>query len=651
MRICNLFARYYIICLIILFLISWQNGAFANINFDVSPNKIVAGTYQHVQFKFWNDSINIEKGGGIRIEIPVAYLETKPYYWDRPQTDQSQGRGYVNVKSSSEVSFQINIYGSNGRIVECVVQDKPLKKNKSITLDYYGIVQSFTWPYLIRAQWKKSKNDNWHDIQNNPQIQILPQKAEAIFLVTPSDVQIDKSFEMAVVLLDKFGNRATGYRGTVNFSSSDSSFGEPSSYTFTQQDSGIHVFKNIKFKKSGFQIIYATDGKLKAHNNYAFVADNVPKLKRLFGDTHFHTGSGTDNKKFTLRGGGGDHRGHFTRDIEAYKYARDVIRLDFASISEHDNPLLTESIWNKSQETTEEFNLPGKFTTFFAYEWTSPSTSGEGHHVLIYKEKGNKVFGFSDYSTKQQLWDALNKQTTPVIMIPHCMWTQTDHGIWDRINNNYRVIGEIYSLWNTRFLLPPGDDSQRFELGVSDKWSYQYAWANGHKIGVIGSSDNHTGYPGLNNFTGSMVHTGGLAVVLAQENNRDNIWDAFQNRHTYATTGTRIYLDFTCDGHQMGSEYSTDKPPMISVKAAGTNKIEVVEIVKFNGHEYKTIFSDKPDNRISIFQFKDEEFLENAMYYVRVKQVDEVWRSNWAYGNGEMAWSSPIWVNYSEHLK
>jgi uncharacterized protein DUF3604 len=638
----------FIIFLIMLVVTISSISSFAEENVKVLPYKAVAGTYQHIQFEFMSDSSDIEIGGSIRIEIPVAYLETKSYYWDQPQTEQSQGRGYVEATTSGDASIGIKIYGSHGRIVECIVQDSPLKKNKSIILDYYGTVQSFTWPIKICAQWKKSVNDKWHDIQNSPKIQILPQRAETMLLVSLSDVQVDKPFEMAVVLLDKFGNKATGYRGIINFSSSDSSFIAPNSYTFTEQDSGAHIFNNIRFKKLGFQLINATDGILKAQNNYSYVTETPPEFNRYFGDTHFHTGSGTDNQKFTMRGGGGDHRGHFTKDIEAYRYIRDVMQLDFASVSEHDNALLTEEVWNKSQETSESFNSPGKFTTFFAYEWTSPSTSGEGHHVILYKNKGKKIFGFSNYPKKQELWDALDKQTSHAIVIPHCMWTQTDHGIWDRINNNYRVIGEIYSLWNTRFLLPPGDDVQRFELGPNDKWSYQYAWANGHKIGVIGSSDNHTGYPGLNNFTSSTVHTGGLAVALAQENNRENIWDAFQNRRTYATTGTRIYLDFTCDGYQMGSEYTTDQSPSISVKVAGTNSIEIVEVVKFSGQEYKTIFSDKPEDRISILKFKDEKFSQDSMYYVRVKQVDEVWRSNWAYGNAEIAWSSPIWVNYDK---
>jgi len=614
----------------------------------IHPSQVTAGTYQKIQFEFVSDSIGIAVGGGMRIELPVAYFETKPYYWDQPQKELPAGRGYVEATSSGNALVGIKIYGSYGRIIECVVQDNPLNPGESILLNYQGIVQSFTWKLNVRAQWRKSEHDPWHNIKAPPEIKILPQKAVTILVVTPSNVQRSNPFELAVVLLDKFGNRATDYRGTVIFSSTDSNSVYPKSYTFTEMDSGIHVFQNISFRGLGFQSINATDGKLKSHNNYSFVTEAAPKLKRFFGDTHFHTGTGMDNKSFALRGPGGDHRGHFTTETEAYKYARDVMRLDFASASEHDNELFTEAVWNKSQDIADSFYSPGKFTTFFAYEWTSPATSGEGHHVVLYKDRGSKVFGYADFSTKLELWNALDKQDKPALVIPHVMWTQPDHGIWDQVNNKYRVIGEIYSLWNNRFLLPPGDDSQRFELGRNDLWSYQYAWANGHKIGVIGSTDNHTGHPGANNFTTENVHSGGLAVVLAEDNNREDIWNAIQNRRTYATSGTRIYLDFTGDDHEMGSEYTTSKPPLISVKAAGTNKIEIVEVVKFDGTEYRTIYSDKPAGKISMYQFNDKDFSEDSMYYVRVRPVDEIWRSNWAYGNAEMAWSSPIWVNYAE---
>lgn len=195
-------------------------------------------------------------------------------------------------------------------------------------------------------------------------------------------------------------------------------------------------------------------------------------------------------------------------------------------------------------------------------------------------------------------------------------------------------------------LLPPHDDTDRFEVGIDNPWSYQYAWHRGHKIGVIGSSDNHLGQPGMNVYTIHTRHAGGLAAVLAEENIRESIWHSFSHRRTYATTGTKIHLHFTGDGNYMGSKYETNKPPEFHVRVGGTNVIEKVELIKYNGVEYVPLFIDTPNSDISEFAYTDEDFNEDSMYYVRVRQVDRYPGMTYADGTPEMAWSSPIWINY-----
>ena len=57
---------------------------------------------------------------------------------------------------------------------------------------------------------------------------------------------------------DAFGNVATGYTGTVHFTSSDGSAALPANYTFTGGDAGTHVF-SVTLKTAGTQSITATD--------------------------------------------------------------------------------------------------------------------------------------------------------------------------------------------------------------------------------------------------------------------------------------------------------------------------------------------------------------------------------------------------------
>jgi hypothetical protein len=613
---------------------------------QVQPGKAVAGSFQNIHLALTPGSSGMKVGGGVRFELPVAYLETGPYFWDAPQTKSRDSRGYVSASASNGATVSITTYGPRGGIVECVLRDRPLPPGGKIFIEYSGIVQSFCWKLSIRTQWRQSAEDEWRRVKEYPEIKILPEPSAVMLVVTPADLKAEEEFEMAVVLMDKYGNRATDYLGKVIFKSSDSGAAIPESYSFTQSDSGVHVFKRLKYKTTGFQRIDVTDGELKGRYNYTEVSSATPRYRRYFGETHFHTGTGMENKEFALRDLGGDHRGQFISEEESYAYAKGVMRLDFASASEHDAAQFTGAGWLESQRISDSFLDPGKFTTFYAYEWTAAPQ--EGHHVIVYKDKGSEVFRRTEYPTKTDLWKAFAKQNKPTLMIPHSMWTQPDHKIWDVVNNDYRKIGEIYSLWNTRFLLKPNDELQRFELGVDNPWSFQYAWARGHKLGVIGSSDNHTGRPGLNNFTLYTEHTAGLAAVIAKGNNRDDVWETFQQRRTYATTGTRILLSFTSDDHFMGEEYQTKKAPHLRVRAAGTNTLESIEIVKGDTTGYRVICSQAPQRETISFDYIDEEFSADCFYYVRVKQVDEYRRGVWAYPTGEMAWSSPIWVDYRD---
>jgi hypothetical protein len=59
---------------------------------------------------------------------------------------------------------------------------------------------------------------------------------------------------------DDFGNRATGYTGTIHFTSSDSAAILPADYTFSHENGGIHTFSNgITLNTSGTQSVTVTD--------------------------------------------------------------------------------------------------------------------------------------------------------------------------------------------------------------------------------------------------------------------------------------------------------------------------------------------------------------------------------------------------------
>ncbi len=77
------------------------------------------------------------------------------------------------------------------------------------------------------------------------------------------------SQSVTVTLTDTFGNIATGYVGTVHFTSTDTQAGLPVDYTFTAADQGKHTFQ-VTFKTTGAQLLTSTDtsnSALKATSN------------------------------------------------------------------------------------------------------------------------------------------------------------------------------------------------------------------------------------------------------------------------------------------------------------------------------------------------------------------------------------------------
>ena len=74
----------------------------------------------------------------------------------------------------------------------------------------------------------------------------------------PSPYCVGSTHTVTVTALDAFGNVATGYRGAIHFTSSDSKAVLPADYTFTSTDAGTHGF-SVTLKTAGMRSVTATD--------------------------------------------------------------------------------------------------------------------------------------------------------------------------------------------------------------------------------------------------------------------------------------------------------------------------------------------------------------------------------------------------------
>ncbi len=90
-------------------------------------------------------------------------------------------------------------------------------------------------------------------------ITVEPAAAASLFVTGISGSEAaGTSEDITVTAYDSYGNVATGYAGTVQFSSSDPRASLPSRYTFTGADGGVHTF-TISLKTAGAQSVTATD--------------------------------------------------------------------------------------------------------------------------------------------------------------------------------------------------------------------------------------------------------------------------------------------------------------------------------------------------------------------------------------------------------
>ena len=110
---------------------------------------------------------------------------------------------------------------------------------------------------------------------------------------------------------------------------------------------------------------------------------------------------------------------------------------------------------------------------------------------------------------------------------------------------------------------------------------------------------------------------------------RKNLIYSLRNRKIYATTGDRILIDFNLSGYKMGEIGKTDRV-IITSEIHGCEKIKEINVIR-NG---KTIYKEKYDKMDIDFKFEDKK-VEKRNYYYYIKVVQK---------NGEIAWTSPIWV-------
>ena len=283
----------------------------------------------------------------------------------------------------------------------------------------------------------------------------------------------------------------------------------------------------------------------------------APNETLVFGDLHQHS---------SLSDGMGTVDDCYTRSRDFYKW-------DFAALTDHEwfvrNRLLP-SEWEYIKKVTASFNALDDFISIPAYEWTSARwPNGVGHKNVYFSDESKPIYSLADTTANVTPKLFARLKADRAIAFPHHIgWTGVD---WQNHDPIAQPDVEIVSVHGAFEYL--GNEPITHRGGIPGMFM-QNGLAQGLRFGVLGASDGH----------GLIWHHGvgrkrdpwlqGLAGVWIKGRlTRASLFEALQARRIYASSGTRILLYFSADGHPMGSEYATRVPPKLVVRARGTNKI------------------------------------------------------------------------------
>jgi hypothetical protein len=339
----------------------------------------------------------------------------------------------------------------------------------------------------------------------------------------------------------------------------------------------------------------------------------------------------------------GDPHNHsrFSYDLdgeadEIYHVGRDVAGLDFMVFTENDATRFTEPLtpadWARSRALAERFNDPGRFTAFTAWEYTLHThperpESRDSHRNVIFPGADAPIVSWVDRAapTPPDLTRAFAGQR--VLLHHH------HPGGYDLTDNDLERNIEICSGWWNCMRIP--QFVERLHTFLDDGW----------RLGFVGGSDNHERNAGLG---------GALTGVWAEENTREAIFAAFEERRIFATTGLRPMLTFSVCDVPMGGAAATTAPPRLRAAVSCDTQVEAATVIR----DGTAVHQWRGSTCEWTLDWQDAECPAGRhWYYLHVRFADTQPGTDWSQPMplrwnlkpvvGVDAWSSPVHVEVS----
>lgn len=379
------------------------------------------------------------------------------------------------------------------------------------------------------------------------ELPIVSGVASRLRIIAPGMAVPGELVSIVVRAEDEWGNLAVAHEGTIGVSTGEFE----TAVVLTKENEGFERVEFVMPDREPLRV-QAVDrlAALAATSNPIARTDRSGQTVRLFwGDIHGQTGETVG-----------------TGSIATYfPNARDKALLDFSAHAANDFQV-TSTHYQDIQREVKAHNDPGRFVTFLGFEW-SGNTPGGGDHNVYFLHDDEPIHRSSHWQLED--WSDAGEDRYPITAIYDEYQGRSDVMVIPHIGGR-RANLEYHDESLTPFI-EINSVHGRFE------WFARDAMERGLRVGFVANSDDHTDRVGAAYPTERHRVRGGLMGVWAQNLTREALWDAFRARRVYGTSGERIALQFSSDGHPMGSAYPAHSRPVLHVVASGTAGIDRVE--------------------------------------------------------------------------
>ncbi len=444
------------------------------------------------------------------------------------QTNDPAAMNYVTAVSSSGVPLRVLVephgYRPWGIAVRITVTGGYLKPGDQITAifgDRTGGSPGFRMQTIAERAFEfKVSADTcatgfFNKVPNALCVPIIAGPPHLWKVVAPGLRRPGEPFRIAVLAEDFWGNPTTPGPVTVKLTTDIEIAGLTGDVTFSgNQQVALIEGLSVPSSAEGVVRLFDAAGAQLATSNPIAVREGL--VSGYWGDLH---------------GQSGETVGIGTID-DYLAFARDIALLDVSGHQGNDFQI-SNTFWDKINDTTAAMNRDGHFIVFPGYEWSGNTPVGGDHNVYFRREGRQirrsshaQIVDRSDIDTDANTLDTLFAALSGEDCI---LWSHVGGRPADVSYSHdpaLKTAVEVHSNWGT------------FEWILTD------SLALGHRVGVVANSDGHKGRPGAGPPGATEFGAyGGLTCFLAPELTRDAIFECMRRRHHYGTSGSRILLD------------------------------------------------------------------------------------------------------------